>query len=346
MTYRLRKVGTDLELFLRDKSGKPIPVCGLLGGTKEAPRPILPTKGKGFAVQEDNVMVEFNVPAAQHLGEWLNNLRDMETYLIGYFDAKDLVIACEPSMRFLPEQLQSEQARTFGCDPDINIWKMEANEIDRNDPDLESLRTAGGHIHIGFDVDDRPAEPPEVTRLVKLLDLYLGVPSVTFDKDQTRRKFYGKAGSFRPKPYGLEYRVLSNAWFKERYRDWAWESVQMAFHHLERRGNDATDRTLEEHGDKIQECISTGDPKLVEYFRNNFNLFWPLVEEHPKKKASKKVYYHLRQETELALGEAPIRQAINVDVPNPAPGNQNNWTFHFQDPQENAEIQVQETNRA
>jgi hypothetical protein len=33
-----------------------------------------------------------------------------------------------------------------------------------------------------------------------------------WDKDKERRKLYGKPGAFRPKPYGCEYRVLSNAW--------------------------------------------------------------------------------------------------------------------------------------
>jgi hypothetical protein len=48
--------------------------------------------------------------------------------------------------------------------------------------------------------------------LVKQLDSYLGLPSLLFDRDTLRRKMYGQAGAFRPKPYGVEYRVLSNAW--------------------------------------------------------------------------------------------------------------------------------------
>jgi len=48
--------------------------------------------------------------------------------------------------------------------------------------------------------------------LVKQLDCYLGLPSVVWDRDAKRRQMYGAAGAFRPKPYGVEYRVLSNAW--------------------------------------------------------------------------------------------------------------------------------------
>jgi hypothetical protein len=50
--------------------------------------------------------------------------------------------------------------------------------------------------------------------LVKQLDAYLGIPSLEWDKDTLRRRLYGKAGAFRPKPYGVEYRTLSNAWLK------------------------------------------------------------------------------------------------------------------------------------
>jgi hypothetical protein len=58
MAIKLLMVGSDMEVFLRDNlSGVPVPVCGLIGGTKEKPKEVL--GGNGFAVQEDNVMLEF-----------------------------------------------------------------------------------------------------------------------------------------------------------------------------------------------------------------------------------------------------------------------------------------------
>ena len=38
-----------------------------------------------------------------------------------------------------------------------------------------------------------------------------------------RRELYGAPGSFRPKPYGMEYRPLSNAWLKN------WDSVNTVY---------------------------------------------------------------------------------------------------------------------
>jgi len=48
--------------------------------------------------------------------------------------------------------------------------------------------------------------------LIKLLDIILGITSVLMDNrtNKERRKMYGKAGDYRLKSYGIEYRVLSN----------------------------------------------------------------------------------------------------------------------------------------
>ena len=44
----------------------------------------------------------------------------------------------------------------------------------------------------------------------------MGLTSVLEDEDTQRRELYGQAGCFRPKPYGVEYRTLSNYWLKSR----------------------------------------------------------------------------------------------------------------------------------
>ena len=73
------KVGADPELFLLDittdqyKSAE-----GLIGGTKE--EPVVISK-EGFAIQEDNVMVEFNIPPAKSSTEFVNNNQFMLSYI-------------------------------------------------------------------------------------------------------------------------------------------------------------------------------------------------------------------------------------------------------------------------
>lgn len=61
------------------------------------------------------------------------------------------------------------------------------------------------HIHIGY--ENRSVETS--LQLIKLMDLFVGLLGVIYDKDRKRRSLYGKAGCFRLTPYGFEYRVLS-----------------------------------------------------------------------------------------------------------------------------------------
>lgn len=68
-----------------------------------------------------------------------------------------------------------------------------------------------GHIHIGYD------NPEELfsASIIPWFDLFVGLQLVLIDTDTQRRELYGKAGSFRFKPYGIEMRSPSNAWILE-----------------------------------------------------------------------------------------------------------------------------------
>lgn len=61
------------------------------------------------------------------------------------------------------------------------------------------------------------------------MDIYLGLPSVLIDSDSERRKLYGKAGSFRTTPYGLEYRVLGGYMMSSPYiGKFLWKQLEKA----------------------------------------------------------------------------------------------------------------------
>ena len=69
---------------------------------------------------------------------------------------------------------------------------------------------------------------------VKQMDFFLGLPSLFYDDDQMRREMYGKSGACRYKPYGVEYRTLSNAWLKsEKLMRWVFRNAQAGMHALE-----------------------------------------------------------------------------------------------------------------
>ena len=126
------------------------------------------------------------------------------------------------AISFPEQELNDPRAFVFGCDPDFSAWTGRANP--RPAAKDKALRSAGGHVHIGcshLNID--------IISVVKACDLFLGVPSILMDNGTERRKLYGKAGAFRPKQYGVEYRTLSNFWiFEDKYVAWVHDGVSRA----------------------------------------------------------------------------------------------------------------------
>lgn len=216
------KLGCDPEIFLKDAAGGLVASCGLIGGSKEQPLP-LPI-GDGYAVQEDNVAIEFNIPPADTNASFINNINAAMAFLRQEVAKQGLAFGAESAALFPKHQLIHPAALVFGCDPDFNAWTRKANPKPKAaDP---TLRSAGGHIHIG-DIGDLSSD--DMVMVIKLMDLHAGVPSVLMDNGQMRKELYGKRGAFRVKPYGVEYRTLSNFWvFEDRLVDWAWKVTAQA----------------------------------------------------------------------------------------------------------------------
>lgn len=199
-------IGTDPELFIiNTRTQKIVSAIPFIPGTKEKPfRPNIFTDG--FAVQTDNVLAEFNIPPVQNVQDFITYLEVMKEYIRQLVKQHnpDLDILCQASAELDPIELQSDQAKLFGCDPDFNVYTEDVNIAPK--AKLQNLRTTGMHIHIGF---EPTISVDKKLLIIRLLDLYLGMPAILLDQDIKRRKLYGKAGCFRLTPYGLEYRVLS-----------------------------------------------------------------------------------------------------------------------------------------
>jgi hypothetical protein len=124
------------------------------------------------------------------------------------------------------------EAKILGCDPDFNAYTGQMNETPTPHP---SLRTAAGHVHLGWTQAEDPHDSLHFTRccqMAKQMDYALGLLGVIFDPDTIRQNLYGSPGAFRPKPYGMEYRVLSNFWLKDE------ELIRKVYRHAERGFND------------------------------------------------------------------------------------------------------------
>lgn len=253
------KLGCDPELFLQDITGKLRASCGLIGGTKTHPMP-LPI-GEGYAVQEDNVAIEFNIPPASDAAEFVESIKKTMGFLSdGVYQAYKFKIVNMSAASFPVDQLTAPAALEFGCDPDYNAWTLERNPRPAA-PD-KALRSCGGHVHVGVEEGSL-----DKIQLIRNMDLYLGVPSVLMDKGELRKQLYGKGGAYRNKPYGAEYRTLSNFWvFDERLTHWVWENTERAIQAVEARF------AVDEHKDAILDAIDNNNKEAASYLVKKFNL--------------------------------------------------------------------------
>jgi hypothetical protein len=195
-------IGADPECFVQQ--GLTISHCiGLLGGDKDNPR-----KVEFGAVQEDNVLFEFNVDPCASSDELVHHVHAVMDQGADLLDSYGLRFKRNTSSHVYPSlEGFPERAFEFGCTPDYNA--LTNGENPRPSATEQNLRTAGGHVHIGFNCDVTPMLQREV---IIACDYLLGLPSLLEDKDTRRRELYGKAGACRYKPYGVEYRTLSNYW--------------------------------------------------------------------------------------------------------------------------------------
>jgi hypothetical protein len=208
-------IGSDPEIFVMDENGQFRSGHDLIPGTKEQPHPV-----PCGAIQVDGVACEFNIDPASTAQEFSKNIRlvmnSLEEFVKGIQPGYSLEIT--PTAHFEKIYFESlpEEVKKLGCTPDFCAYTGEENESPET---TEPFRTGAGHIHIGWgDGGYFPDEQHMKTciGLVKELDCSLYASSLMWDHDTKRRSLYGKVGAFRPKPYGLEYRPLSNAYLTEK----------------------------------------------------------------------------------------------------------------------------------
>lgn len=252
-------LGCDPEMFLVDAAGSLVSSIGKIGGSKQEPRP-LPI-APGFAVQEDNVAIEFNIPPAASDEEFEAKVRLATNFIRNNILSEiGLDVVNLSAASFPKEQLKDPAAKEFGCDPDYNAWTGKRNP--RPKASDKTLRSCGGHLHIGTDLFQ---SPEDVREFIKHCDLFLGVPSVLMDNGELRKKLYGKAGAFRYKPYGCEYRSLSNFWvFDPKYTKWAYRQVQRAL-------NSWQQHDIAVHP-SIADCINNNDKAVAMHMVNTYQL--------------------------------------------------------------------------
>ena len=253
--------GSDPEVFLV-KDGEVIPAIGLLGGSKEAPRQL----GNGFAVQEDNVMAEYNIPPAANAKDFANSIargKDLVASLL----PKEISLLVAASVEFKPTALATKQAAEFGCSMDYDAWwGGEAGPPHLTNP---NMRFSGGHVQVGL--SGAAEHSNEQKLVVKMMDLCLGVPAILLDADTERKKTYGTPGRYRPTKFGLGYRSLSNFWIASHsLSEWVFRQTQRA---VELANNPPADWDAREFD--IYTAMSDNDKILAREIIDHFNIEMP-----------------------------------------------------------------------
>lgn len=219
--------GSDPEYFVRNETTKMIvSSIPIIKGTKELPE----SMGDGYFILKDNILVEGNIPPATDRAGFIANMGELRSRLDAYIKAKYPVLGlyhsdCEEvSDMFLsdPEALQ------FGCSPYLNAWDEESHRA--KDMSDVNFRTAGFHIHIGYDTTDDCVWSKETLNkmITRAFDLFVIIPSCLINVDRRRFENYGGLGQYRQTNYGLECRSLGAFFAAEKYIPWAFDQTVKA----------------------------------------------------------------------------------------------------------------------
>lgn len=218
-------VGADPEMFIiNETTGEVVSSIGLIPGEKgDAYR--AEDMPEGYGIETDNILAEFNIPPCKTKEEFINAMNFMKDYIRKFVKNinPELNIKCSASEMVDDDQLRTPEAKMFGCSVDFNAYTEDTNP--KPDGERTNLRSAGCHIHLGYE----PNSYESSIELLKLLDVFVGLPSILIDKDNRRRSLYGKAGCFRLTGYGLEYRVLSSKMYDtDDLMSLVWDGVMLA----------------------------------------------------------------------------------------------------------------------
>lgn len=263
-------VGCDPEFFLKTVKGNHnVGAYDRIGGTKDKPNIVHDMNANhklsrwpgDFAYQEDGAAFEFNVPASHSWEHAANITRQMLRWSANFLLAKGYKPNFASGVKFPDTELRNPKAKIIGCSADWDAYEERARRPFSVD-EFGNWRFAGGHLHLSYDKSKVPAHI-----MTQFLDVMLGLPSIFVDKQGERRKFYGKAGLYREKSYGIEYRTLSNFWLRDFESNNYFTPVYGAMFDLGITGTTRPDVLIDAYGripwDDVRDAINNEDEKLA-----------------------------------------------------------------------------------
>lgn len=236
--------GSDPEYFIKNKD-KNLIVSGIpfIDGSKDNPQEL----GDDFYILKDNILAEGNIPPTEDPVKFMNNLIELKTrinkYLVNIHPSLEVYHSdCE---EIHPHFLVHPESLLFGCSPYLNAW--DDNEHRANDLSSENFRTAGFHIHIGYELNSENPFIKEVFNkiIAKAFDLFVIIPSAEIYIDKRRFENYGGLGQYRNTSYGVECRSLGGFFVDEKYLPWVIEQTCKMLSFLKNYSNSLNILTME-----------------------------------------------------------------------------------------------------
>lgn len=216
-------LGADPEFFVLDNDSCVVNAFQYIKNSKKKPLKI-----GNLKFFYDNIALEANFPPANNAVDFTKAINNC------IIEAKQIVKDSKLSLQAYAvvdaQELKNSNSKEIGCEPDLDAYRFCYNKIPIKHYQSTNERCVGGHIHIGGYNTDLINDPFFKPIFVYMLDLFLGVTSVLIDNSSDnykRRKIYGKAGTYKSKPYGIEYRVLSPFWLHNE------QSINFIFHMCE-----------------------------------------------------------------------------------------------------------------
>ena len=221
----LPRIGGDPEFFIGDEKGR-VRSADDFFPSKNDPIRVIARDDKFSRLFFDGIQAEMAVAYQSCREYFAGNIEKVWREVYNRIP-KNHQIILSPAEKIRESVINKAdpEARVFGCEPDFNAYTRTINtpEMDASE---HPHRYAGGHIHLGLSSPYLSKDQPEYKlaktedghiRLIRFLDLLLTIPTMRLDNDngsKLRRSKYGKAGCFRPTPYGIEYRTPSCWWLK------------------------------------------------------------------------------------------------------------------------------------
>jgi hypothetical protein len=209
--------GSDPEFMLRDEKGNLRSAIGVVPGTTDNRHKI------GYNTYfYDNVLAECTIKPGNNILSVHENFRNAFKNYIKIVDP--LKLCCESFVIYPEEELKHKSAREAACKDEKCCYTYAQIAPPKTEIAFGPYRSAGGHIHIGS--SGWVKKESKIEGIVyqigrydacKMLDIFVGLPSVIMDRDlnsNLRKEFYGSAGRYRSTYYGIEYRTLGNFWLK------------------------------------------------------------------------------------------------------------------------------------